>query len=318
MSPDRLRKQSRKQLESLARHRGISNTRALRKDELVKALTSSSPKRRAAAAPAIAGRLVPDQLDVTAQDQHWLRVAWEIGRASLDRASAALGTEWHRAVAVLRVMEMTGNDESRGTPRVISEVELPAGPTSWYVRVEKPERPYRVSLGFRTRSGRFHQIIQSRSVVPARSDAPRRPNTKPAAHVDDAEGWPLDLYAGRCHFAVETKQQPAEVAKLIPLRPNGVAPAVSMPDVVPPSFPLHVDAELIVRGTTAADARVTLVGKPITVSSDGRFCQRVPLPAGRQVVPVVATAADRSQERTVVLALELSVRELEPRVFDEL
>jgi hypothetical protein len=58
------------------------------------------------------------------------------------------------------------------------------------------------------------------------------------------------------------------------------------------------------------------VSSSVAVSVSISYCQRLPLQAGRQVVPVVALAGDRTQERTVVLAL--SARELEPRVFEEL
>jgi hypothetical protein len=79
-----------------------------------------------------------------------------------------------------------------------------------------------------------------------------------------------------------------------------------------------VDAELIVRGVSSPEARLWLMGQPVSLSADGCFCQRVPLQPGRQVVPVVATAGDGMVERTVVLAVELGVRELEPRLYGEL
>jgi hypothetical protein len=337
MSSERLRKQSRKSLESLARRRGISHTRTLRKDELVDALSSAASKRpvrpstkpsngspRAndkvftapAPRPAIARRVVPDQLEVSTQDLHWLRVGWEIGRASIDRAAAALGPDWHRAVAVLRVADVTGDDRSRGMPRNVIEIELPAGSSAWFVRVDEPDRAYRVTLGFRARSGRFHQVIQSRSVVPARSMPSPRPGARPAARVEDAEGWPLDLYAGRAQPQAPRPHDSSEPVAAVLLRAAEAHEACGPYDV--PPMPFQVEAELIVRGAASQNARVSLQGKPVTVSRDGRFCQRVPLQAGRQVVPVVATAGDRSQERTVVLALELSARELEPRIFDDL
>jgi hypothetical protein len=288
----------------------------------VQAASPGSTKRRSRpaanlAAPAVAGRVVPDQLEVSLQDLCWLRVGWEIGRSSLDRAAAVLGADWHRAVAVLRVSDVTGNDHSRGTARILSEIELPPGPRSWFVRIEHPEHTYRVTLGFRARSGRFHPIIQSRPITPAKSVHVNGHAPRPATHVEDAEGWPLDLYAGR-NPALSPSRPPTAVesAASIPLPAiKGAVDAASPIDAA--SLPLQVEAELIVRGATAAGARLSLMGRPTALSQDGRFCQRVPVQPGRQVVPVVATSADRAEERTVVFALELSVRELEPRLFGE-
>lgn len=266
---------------------------------------------------AIAGRVVPDQLDVSVHDLCWVRVGWEIGRASLDRAAAVLGADWHRAVAVLRVADVTGNDHSRGAPRHLTEIELPPGPRSWFVRVDHPDHTYRVTLGFRARSGRFHPVIQSRPITPAKAIHGNGHASRTAAHVEDAEGWPLDLYGGRNpatnHSRAAAGLEPTAMIRL----PATKGAAEADPQEAASSFPLQVEAELIVRGATAAGSHVSLMGKPIITSQDGRFCQRVPVQAGRQVVPVVATSADRAEERTVVFALELSIRELEPRQFGE-
>ena len=330
MSPDRLRKQSRKTLETLARRRGISQTRSLRKDELVEALSAATKrparptlKRNGAyrangsgpttlKRPALAGRVVPDQLEVSTPDLHWLRVGWEIGRNSIDRAAAALGIHWHRSVPMLRVTDVTADDRSRGVPRLVAEVELPASASTWFVRINEADRAYRVTLGFRAPNGRFHQVIQSRQVVPARSFALARP----PARVEDADGLPLDLYAGRSQPRTTRSNGSAEPVAAVLLRAAGAHESSSPYDV--PPLPFQVEAELVVRGGVSQNARVSLQGKPVAVSRDGRFCQRVELQAGRQVVPVVATAADHSQERTVILALELSARELEPRIFDDM
>jgi hypothetical protein len=131
--------------------------------------------------------------------------------------------------------------------------------------------------------------------------------------VEDTNGLPLDLYAA--HWRSKTDAANASAAE-VPAS-GGLRIAEASTDASLPALPFEVEAELVVRGAVAKDAKLTLLGRPLTVSREGRFCQRVPLQAGRQVVPVVATAADHTQERTVVLALELSARELEPRIFDE-
>lgn len=311
MSPDRLRQCSRKQLETMARRRGVANVGALRKRDLIDALSDraakstngqrppkSSPTRtaRKSALPrrhrALASQpaVEHDTLHVTAVESHWLRVAWQVARASVDRAAAALGADWHTATAVLRFVDVTTSDER--TNQVIADVDLPPGPPVWFQPVPDPLRTYAVSLGYRAANGRFHWLVRSQPITPART-RPQVAITNGQTPVPDAEhDWP-GVWQPR-------------------LVPEHTATGET---VAPP--PLHLEAELLVRGSSHPDAVVTIQGKAVPLLADGRFCARVPLPVGRQVIPAVATAGDHSSERTVVLAIESSTRELEPRVFDE-
>jgi hypothetical protein len=77
-------------------------------------------------------------------------------------------------------------------------------------------------------------------------------------------------------------------------------------------FEFAVDAELIVFGTTCADASVTLSGEPIVVRPDGSFTVRLQLPDRRQVIPVVADSGDGIESRTFVLAVERNTKVMEP------
>ena len=78
----------------------------------------------------------------------------------------------------------------------------------------------------------------------------------------------------------------------------------------------HVDAEMIVYGSTKADSRVTVGGEPIKVRPDGTFTLRLAMPDKRQVIPVVAASADGVEQRTVVLAVERNTKVLEPMMKD--
>ncbi len=78
------------------------------------------------------------------------------------------------------------------------------------------------------------------------------------------------------------------------------------------NFAFHMDAEMIIFGSTSPDARVTLGGEPVRLREDGTFTVRMAMPDKRQVIPAVAASADGVEQRTVVLAVERNTKVLEP------
>ena len=62
-----------------------------------------------------------------------------------------------------------------------------------------------------------------------------------------------------------------------------------------------------IAGTRTADQRRTVKLRP-----DGSFTMRMSLPNQRQVIPVVASAANGTEQRTIVLAIERNTKVMEP------
>jgi hypothetical protein len=79
-------------------------------------------------------------------------------------------------------------------------------------------------------------------------------------------------------------------------------------------FKLEVDAEMIVYGSTNPNSHVSLRGEPVRLRPDGTFTVRMALPNQRQVIPVVASAANGGEQRTIVLAVERNTKVMEPVV----
>ena len=77
-------------------------------------------------------------------------------------------------------------------------------------------------------------------------------------------------------------------------------------------FKFEVDAEMIVYGVTNPDTHVSLRGEPVRIRPDGTFTVRMSLPNQRQVIPVVASAANGGEQRTIVLAVERNTKVMEP------
>ena len=79
-------------------------------------------------------------------------------------------------------------------------------------------------------------------------------------------------------------------------------------------FKFEVDAEMIIYGVTSPDSHVSLRGEPVRLRPDGTFTVRMSLPNQRQVIPVVASASNGGEQRTIVLAIERNTKVMEPVV----
>ncbi len=84
-------------------------------------------------------------------------------------------------------------------------------------------------------------------------------------------------------------------------------------------FSFEVDAHMVIQGNADPNANVTLAGEPVRLREDGSFSIRMNLPDRRQVLPIVASSRDGTQQRTTVLAIERNTKVMEPfsRELDE-
>ncbi len=88
-------------------------------------------------------------------------------------------------------------------------------------------------------------------------------------------------------------------------------------------FHMHVNAELIIYGGTAPDAKVRIDGQDITLSKDGTFSYHFVFPDGQFHIPIDATSADGVETRSALLSflrmteLEGDVRKTGQPVLDE-
>ena len=84
-------------------------------------------------------------------------------------------------------------------------------------------------------------------------------------------------------------------------------------------FQFQVDAHMILHGSTDPQASVSVGGEPVHVEPDGTFILKMDLPDRRQVLPVIASSRDGTEQRTTVLAIERNTKVMEPltRGIDE-
>jgi hypothetical protein len=350
MTAETLKSCNKKTLAQMAKDQGITGWHAMRKDQLIRALsldglpTSGADlpppsslagavvvgtKKPAGAAPPIAPpRPLPtppnrtldhgcekDRVVVVVRDPYWLHAYWELSRSTLERAKAAMGQEWHSAKPILRVYDVTSEDTTANAERFLRDIPIHGEVNNWYIDVNNPPRSYRVDIGYLSARGRFFVLAKSNVV------------TTPKARIADiASGngsskMSLDLPAG-----LENEQDARVAAQIRDLllksqqRPmNGFSMNTLGTGAFPSfgrDFHFTLDAELVVYGVTEPNSKVTLQGEPVTLRPDGTFTVRFSLPDSRVIIPAVASSPDGVEERTIVLAVERNTKQLEPQIHD--
>ena len=189
----------------MAKEQGITGWHAMRKDQLIRALSlprpakvsrkdqtaarphgqprgkggaaarSASSNGRSAKAETPQVLAAPpqvldhacqkDRIIVLTRDSYWLHAYWELSRTTLARAQAALGQDWHAARPILRLMDVSSEDTTSATERHVRDIPIHGGVNNWYIDVMEPPRSYRIDIGYYSRRGRFYVLARSNVVT---------------------------------------------------------------------------------------------------------------------------------------------------------
>ena len=261
-----------------------------------------------------------DRIVLMVRDPYWLQVSWQVTRASVKRAEAALAEHWHTARPILRLMEVDGGATTSTAERVVREIDVHGGVTNWYIDVPNPPHSYRADLGYISANGKFFSIARSNSVstpAPDTADAIDENWTDIAENYEKvyamSGGYSEESSSGDLQELFEERLQRPMVS------PTGSQFGVGAERVLNKhrDFRFNVDAVMIVFGATKSDARVTLAGEPVKLNADGTFAIRLAMPDKRQVLPIVSSSADGVEQRTVVIAVERNTKVLEPMVREQ-
>ena len=350
MTVDSLKDCNKKFLAQMAKDQGIVGWHAMRKDQLIRALSlppttakksagkaaaakvleaaEPAPRRAPATPPpsrpipvlpsrALDHACIKDRIVAVARDPYWLHTYWELSRSTLARAQAALGQEWHTARPLLRLMDVTSEDTTSASERHIRDIEIHGGVNNWFIDVQSPPRSYRIDIGYLARRGKFFVLARSNVV------------TTPKAGSSDIfdESWSnvqeqfQRLY--RQSGGASNSSDSHDLRDLFEERFRRPMHSLSLQTLGTGAltsfgrdFHFEIDAELIVYGSTEPNAKVTLQGEPVQVRPDGSFTVRFSLPDSRQIIPAVAASPDGVEERTIVLAVERNTKALEPMIHD--
>lgn len=265
-------------------------------------------------------KLSQDRFVLLVRDPYWLQVVWEFSRGTIQRAEAALSTDWHRAVPTLRVLDVSGHDATSRSETRLQDITIHGGVNYWYIPIDGQQRSYRIQIGYLTSAGRFQVLARSNVVTPPR---PGTPGTI-SGGWDDLNGEYQRVFALSGGYSESSMHSP--VRDLLEERLGRPIDSwdghLSLNDGESNSpkagghLPLTLHAELVIHGITLPDARVSVVEEPAKLKPDGSFQVRLGLEDGRHLIRTVASRADGSAERTVILSIERNTKELEPHAFE--
>ncbi len=246
------------------------------------------------------------------RDSYWLQAYWEITKQTVARARAAFADSWHLAKPVLRLLELSDEGTPNSVESIVKEIPIHGGVRNWFIDVTDPPNSFRIALGYATSDGRFHLITKSNCVS----------TTAPSYDSSDdnwvdikgdyekyyamSGGYDSSPHSNELQFVFENKiRRPINAPTFVRLG-SGIGSLNER------EFLFEVDAQLIVFGSTNPEANVTIGGEPVKIKQDGTFTVRMGLPDRRQVLPVVASSRDGTEQRTTVLAIERNTKVMEP------
>lgn len=383
MTVDELKSQTRKDLAGMAKTRGVAGWHAMRKDELVKALSrlarkdrrkngstrrssslngkrvrsaatngsstngnspnvrmngakTSNPKNKSGSngngrhnhqRPLTAGisknlasengadAALQDRLFVVAHDAFWLHALWELCPATIQRAEAGLAHEWHTAQPVIRVLDVSADENRRCVEKTVKDVAIHGGINHWYIEVANPPGVYQLQIGYLAASGRFFGM--------ARSNVVTTPEPGACGIVDENWSKTAQQYENG-HSQNGKRNGDSRIREMIDQQMRRPMSSHPLTDFLPTGarggdddgIDLDMGVELVVFGNATPGARLTISEENVDLREDGSFTIRLSMPEGRQVVPATITSSSGVKQQTVVLAVERNTKHLEARHFD--
>lgn len=237
-----------------------------------------------------------NQIYLLVRDPYWIYTYWEIQTEHQEANLAKLGGSWDAVVSVLRVYDVT--DENNGS--LYSDIILQNMARSWYINTQ-PNHSYFVEIGLLHRDGRFICLARSNRVTTPRSGM---------SEVIDEQWMGIDfdkMYALSGGFQVGKSS--AELRALMEERlksaissgsgAGAVSSLASPVRIKKRGFYFWLECELIIYGGTESDAKVTMQGRPVKLRPDGTFSFRYALPDGRFIFDCHAESADGIEERVI-------------------
>lgn len=256
-----------------------------------------------------------DRIVLVVRDPFWVQTYWEITRASVGRAKAAFAGNWHAAQPVLRVLKISNDGNTNAVEEIVEEIEIHGGVSNWFINIKEQAVTYRVVIGYVCReSGRFHLIAKSNEVMMPKAseaaDCTWNDITNDAQRYYSLSGGnDPNLASVDLQMVFEEKsRQPMHIPAFQRLG-SAIYPTSNR-------FQFEVDAHMIVHGSTDPLASVSVGGEPVHVEPDGTFVLKMDLPDRRQVLPVIASSRDGTEQRTTVLAIERNTKVMEPLTRD--
>ena len=270
--------------------------------------------------PSQKGNALRNRAVLMARGPHWLHAFWEITSGSVQRVKATMGTKWHTAVPVLRVLEVFGDKGETPSERIFREIQIHGGVKNWFIDMLKP-MPCRVEVGYKTRCGKFYKLCRSNRIAAV----PIGRGDSLDMHWKDIESDCSRIFSLSGGYTDDADSE--EVQKLFkerlrrPLGPPKTSNTTHCEVTThreEKGLSMEVDAELVIFGSTEKGSYLSIQGEPIDIASDGSFRIHLEMPNRRQVIPIYGQSASGLEQQTVVLAVERNTRMMEPAPIGEL
>ena len=255
-----------------------------------------------------------DRIVLIVRDAFWLHTYWEITKNSVARAKAALAENWLGAQPTLRLLKVSADKSTGPVEDPVRDIPIHGGVKNWYIDLDGEPTTLKIQIGYKTADGKFYLMATSNTVSSPTSDS------EVDEHWTDIAEDHEKFYAQSGGYeAVRTSGELKAVFEEKLRRPMHSMDASAMSHSPIPGFrpfDFEVDAHMVIYGATAPNANVCLAGEPVKLNEDGTFVVRMGLPDRRQVLPVVASSRDGSEQRTTVLAIERNTKVMEPITKD--
>jgi hypothetical protein len=223
-----------------------------------------------------------------------------------------MGADWHTCEPILRLLEVNHAASANTSEQLVRDIPIHGGVNNWYIDVENPPNRYRVLIGYRANTGKFYTLYRSNIV---QTPEPGACDPIDGHWQDIAEDYERIYSLSDNDTGSNDLREMFEERLQRPMLDLKSDHASNNPDLSfrrEKDLPFVVEAELIVYGSTAPGASVTLAGAPVRLRPDGTFTVRMELPDRRQVLPVVACSRDGMRQRTTVIAVERNTKVMEP------
>ena len=255
-----------------------------------------------------------DRVIAIVRDPYWIQAYWEITKNTIDRVKVAMSDVWYNTKPVLRLLEVTSDASASSVEKLVREIPIHGGVRNWYIDVPAPPKSYRIALGYASANDKFYLIAKSNLVSMPTPDQESFDHNWTDINGDYKKYYALSGgYSSYDEGETETELQAVFEEKL--RRPMNAPAFVRLGSGIcndPAMFDFKVDAYMVIQGSANPTANVTLAGEPLELREDGSFTVKMDLPDKRQVLPIVASSRDGTQQRTTVLAVERNTKVMEP------
>lgn len=255
-----------------------------------------------------------DRVVIMVRDAFWLHIHWNIRQRTRERVRASMGREWHSAKPVLRLYEVTSNNGLQSR-RFIRNVNIKPRSGNWFIDINGVPACYQTEIGYLSEKGKFYSVLASNIVTTPEATTARGFGVNSFAESSDTSESAVSIAGIRVQKEMRPHDMQEELPRRLQTQPS-TSNRYSLRAVNSTEFPFSIDAKVLLHGKTLPGAHITVRGYPVIVDEDGEFLMRMEMPDRRQVIPIVASSGDGTQQRTIVLSLERNTRILEPVFCD--